>query len=485
MKLSSVVLFASALSAAAAGIPSVGPDYAGPPAVEAPGQFKGDAGLAAKGGLAGAWWEGFGDPILNDLLARVDVDNHSLKAAQARVEQARARVKSAGSAFYPNLDVDYSATRNRSSAESGNAFPGTSLRRNNFDLPFQASYEVDLWGKVRRSVTAAQANVEAGSAAMEALRLSLRAEVARAYFTVRALDAERAALASAVEKRKEALGLTKSRLSAGTGNELDVERALTELATAETDTAAIGGARAEAENALASLTGQVASGFRLGAAKKEARLPRVPASLPGELMTRRPDVLEAERRLAAANEQIGVAKAAYFPSFRLTASGGWQAQEGDRLIDANSRTGAIGFSFHLPLFDGGSRKATVDGAKAAADEAARNYRQVVLQAFEEVENALASVKALDEQSAALERGLGSARKAAELSRSRYTNGLVSYFEVIEADRSVLSFERSAAQLQGRRFTAATSLVKALGGGWSGGTMAAPPEKGAAGNKQSK
>lgn len=453
--------------AAPAGLPAVGPNYKSP-TPDVPSAYKGNG--SGKSVLSEEnWWRLFADAELSRLLDRVDLNSRTLRVAAARLDQAKAALKAAKADFFPQVSAVGSAARSRLSTATDIAYPFD--RTTMYRTAFEAAYEVDLWGRVRRNVEAAKAEFQAGTAGLEALRLSLRAETARVYFTLRAVEGERDALDRAIGKRREALKLTQSRLDAGTGNELDVERAKTELAAAQTELTALGQVRAELENALAVLLGENASDFRVSAPKSEPALPQVPTGVPSELLQRRPDVAEAERHLAAANARIGVAKTAYFPSLRLAASGGWEANETKKLSDEDSRAGSVGFSFSLPLFDGGKRKAGLDQSKAAHQEAAQAYQHTVLTAFQEVENALSAVQVLARQSEELQRALTSAQKAAELSRTRYNGGLVSYFEVIEADRTVLQFERSAAQLRGERLTAAAALIKALGGGWIATTSA--------------
>ncbi len=411
------------------------------------------------------WWTLFKDPMATVLASGIDVNNQNVKAAEARLNQARAAIGAARADLLPTVDAAYSANKSRGSGANDFVFPVLSTRTH--QAAFQTAYEVDLWGKVRKGILASKADFAASEAALEALKLSLRAEVVGVYYRLRSLDAEKAKLEETVKWRQEALSLTKAKLDAGTGNDLDVERAKTELATSEADVAAVKEQRAILENALALLTGKKANEFRLAAADQALKFPpTIPTGLPSELVRRRPDIVQAEKILQAANARIGVAKAAYFPALKLNAEAGWQGNELKRLGDSKAEFYGLGFSFNIPLFDGGRRKASMEGAKAVAEEAQSQYEQAVLTAFQEVENALSSVNAIAGQREALTRAVDSASKAAKLSRNRYDNGLVSYFEVIEADRTVLALERSAEQLRGRHFSSVVDLIKALGGGWN-------------------
>ena len=311
----------------------------------------------------------------------------------------------------------------------------------------------------------------ASVAAFHNVLLTLQADVAQNYFALRALDAEIATVLRTVELRKEQVQLVRSRFEGGIGNELDVARAETELAGTEAEAASLARRRAELENALAILVGENPATFELAALESantnwNPQPPEVPAGLPAALLERRPDVAEAERQLAAANARIGVAKAAFFPVLRLTGSGGYVSSELDSLFNWDSRVWSIGPSLSLPIFAGGRNRANYRRSAAAYQEALARYRQRILAAFGDVENSLAGIHYLTHQAAAQDRAVASARRAAELASDRYRAGIVSYLEVVDADRATLQTERALAQLAGQRLVAATQLVKALGGGWS-------------------
>jgi multidrug efflux system outer membrane protein len=321
---------------------------------------------------------------------------------------------------------------------------------------------------VRRGFESARADAQASLADFYNVLLTLQGDVAQNYFALRSLDAEIATVTGTVDLRHEQVRLVRSRFEGGIGNELDVARAETELATTEADAASLAARRAQLENALAILVGQNPSGFHLaaGTAKNwNPQPPGIPAGLPAELLERRPDVAQAERQLAAANARIGVAKAAFFPVVTLTASGGYLSGEVESLFKWDSRVWSMGPSVSLPIFAGGRNRASYKRAQAAFGEDVARYRQQVLVAFGEVENSLSSMRHLAEQSAAQVRAVTSARRSADLATERYRSGLVSYLEVVDASREALQAERANAQLSGQRLVTSVQLIKALGGGW--------------------
>jgi len=334
------------------------------------------------------------------------------------------------------------------------------------------SYEIDLWGRVRRGFESARAEAQASLAAFQNVLLTLHSEVAQNYFALRALDAELATVTGTVGLRKEQVQLVRSRFEGGIGNELDVSRAETELATTEGEAAALAKRRAELENALAVLVGENPSTFHFAAASSDDEAkwnptpPAIPAGLPSELLERRPDVAESERQLAAANARIGVAKAAFFPVLRLTGSGGYLSGDVENLFNWDSRVWSIGPSLSLPIFAGGRNLANYKRSQSAYEESVANYRQRILVAFGDVENSLAAIRHLGDQAAAQNRAVANANRAAELATERYRSGIVSYLEVVDANREALQAKRGRAQLTGQRLAASVQLIKALGGGWN-------------------
>ncbi|MGO8765296.1 MAG: efflux transporter outer membrane subunit [Limisphaerales bacterium] len=450
---------------------TVGPDYH-PPTNAIPANYKSaENGAWEQGQLLdnvpkGAWWKIFGDTNLDALESQAMEANQELKAAVARVDEARDTARVARGELLPSVNFDPNYERQR---YSPNEYPSFgNLTANTFSTPLDLSYEVDLWGRVRRSFESARAEAQASLATYNNVLLTLQADVAQNYFALRALDAEIATVAGTVDLRKEQVKLTQSRFDGGIGTELEVAQAQTELDTTEADLASLAQQRDELENAIAILAGENPTTFKLAALNTpnwRPTPPKIPAGLPAELLERRPDVAAAERALASANAQIGVAKAAFFPVLTLTGSGGYLSGDVDSLFNWSSRTWSIGPSLSLPIFAGGRNRANYHRAQAAHEEAVANYRQQVLVAFGDVENSLADIRHLADQAAAQERAVNSSQRAADLATDRYRSGIVSYIEVVDADRDALSAESDNALLAGQRLIAAVQLIKALGGGW--------------------
>ena len=414
----------------------------------------------------GAWWEVFGDPKLNELEGRARLANQDLRAAVARVEQARASARIVRSELMPTVDGNPSWLRQRYSPNANPSFG--EITANTFTVPLDLSYEVDLWGRVRRSFESARGDAQASLASMYNVMLTLQADLARDYFALRALDAEIATVNSTIGLRIELLTLTRNRFEGGIGNELDVAQAETQLAETQAELAGLQKRRAELENAIAILVGENPSRFQLAALTGPGwnpQPPGVPAGLPADLLERRPDVAQAERELASANARIGVAKAAFFPVVRLTGSGGFVSGDIESLFNWESRVWSFGPSISLPIFAGGRNLANMNRARSAYEEAVARYRQQVLVAFGDVENSLSGLHFLAHQAEAQDRAVASARRAANLATQRYAAGIVSYVEVVVANRGALVAERGQAQLTGQRLAASVQLIKALGGGW--------------------
>jgi multidrug efflux pump len=467
------IVFALALAggSAQAGPFTIGPDYkrpanAAPPAYKAAELGDWKEGLPLDHVPKGPWWKIFADPTLDDLEAQGVGANQNLKAAMANVEQARATARVARSEFFPDVNFQPSWNRQRFSPNQEPNFGN--LTANTFSVPLDLSYEIDLWGRVRRSFESARADAQASLASFYNVLLTLQADIAQDYFALRALDAEIATVTGTVALRKEQVRLVRSRFEGGIGSELDVARAETELATTEAEAASLAQQRTELENALAILVGTNPSLFHVASLTDawNPQPPAIPAGLPAGLLERRPDIAEAERRLASANARIGVAKAAFFPVVSLTASGGYLSGEVDSLFNWSSRTWFIGPSISLPIFAGGRNKANYKRSQAAYEEAVAQYRQQILVAFGDVENSLAAIRHLADQSAAQQRAVNSAQRAAALATERYTSGLVSYIEVVDASRDTLQAERANAVLFGERLNSAVRLIKSLGGGWT-------------------
>lgn len=456
---------------------AVGPDYRRPAAVQTmPAAYDGATSewkvAAPRADLPkGSWWEVFGDPELNRLEAQAAGANQQLQVAVARFAQARASVDVARSAFYPRIGAAFDATRQRDSARrplntTGEA-AGSAFTYDSFTLPFDLSYELDLWGRVRRHVEAARATAQADAADVEAVRLAIAAEVAADYFTLRALDTEKAALLAIIEADRKVLGLTGNRRAGGLVSDLEVAQADTALKIAEALLPALTLTRTKFEHALATLTGQPASLFHLPSVLLDREPPVIPPELPSELLERRPDIAAAEHRMAAANADIGVAKGAFFPAVRINGMAGFQNIDAGTLFNWSSRLWAVGPSLSLPLFEGGRLRANLRGSKAVYEETVARYRQTVLTAFAEVEDNLAAQRLLASQYEQELAAWDAARKQLELANQLERSGLVTFLQVATAQTAALERERSVTRLRGQRFAAAVALVKALGGNWKG------------------
>jgi multidrug efflux system outer membrane protein len=468
-----------------AGPLTIGPDYKRP-TNSVPSIYKGAELGSWKEGRPldnvskGAWWEIFADATLNHLESQAVQANQDLRAAIARMDQSRASARIARSELLPTLSANPSFTRQRYSPNQEPSFGN--ITANTFNAPLDLSYELDLWGRVRRSFESARADAAGTVAAYHNVLLTLQADVAQNYFLLRALDAEINLVTSTISLRKEQVRLVRSRFEGGIGNELDIARAETELATTEAEGASLAKRRAELENALAILVGSNPSAFRIaslsstgdGAPHWNPAPPTIPAGLPADLLERRPDVSEAERQLASANARIGVAKAAFFPVVRLTGSGGYLSGDVESLFKWDSRVWSFGPSISLPIFAGGRNRAEYKRSQAAYQEAIAKYRQSILVAFGDVENSLAGIYHLATQAAAQDRAVANSRRAAELATDRYRSGIVSYLEVVDASREALQAERGSAQLTGQRLVVAIQLFKALGGGWNEQQLVAVP-----------
>jgi multidrug efflux system outer membrane protein len=449
---------------------AVGPDYKRPD--PAPPAAFGESGpwkiAAPKDDLPRTgWWSIFRDPVLDGLEMRAQKANFDLGAAMARVDQARAVARISRADLFPAVALQPFAARERFSGnrqvQPGATHPAYTT--DSIDVPLDLSYEIDLFGRARRALEGARAAAEAEAAAYQGVLLSLQAEVAQDYFTIRALAAEHAFLARTVEGRRRELALVRTRRAGGASGDLDVFRAETELASVESSALAVDQRMAELRHALAVLVGSSPDEFPFDPAPLDSEPPAVPVGVPSELLERRPDVARAERTLASANAQVGFAKAAFFPSIGLTAAAGFNSSALDTLLHWNSREGSLVPFATLPVFEGGGNLAGYQRSKAAYEEALALYRQQVLAAFRDVEDGLSDLRYLSNQAAVVGEGVTASRKAAELSLFRYKQGAADYFEVIDAERTTLEYEIQATQLRGGRYAASIQLVKALGGGW--------------------
>jgi multidrug efflux system outer membrane protein len=416
----------------------------------------------------GAWWELFGDPDLNRLEILGTADNQGLAGALARVSEARASANIARANLFPQVELDPSYSRQRTSAnqpDSGHA-AGAAHTFNTFTLQLQAGWEADLWGRIRRQVESARAQLAASADDLETAKLAVQAELAADYFTLRALDAEYDLLVRTVETYSRSLEQILNRRKGGIASDLDVSQAETQLRAAEATLPALRLQRSRLVHALATLCGQPATGFELGAAGSElAPTPAVPLSLPSELLERRPDIASAEQQMAAANAQIGVAQGAFYPRVSFNGLAGFESLNASSWFDWPSRLWAVGPSLQLPLFTGGLNRAQLALARASYEETVATYRQTVLTAFQEVEDQLAAQRLLVAQLEAEVAAMKAAQQTLEIANNRYKAGLVTYLEVAVAQNAALTLERAVVQLRGDKLVAAVGLIRALGGGW--------------------
>ncbi len=403
----------------------------------------------------GAWWRAFGDSRLDALIADLDTGNQDLQRAAAVLRQARAATDAARAGLYPSVSASASASR---SHQAGTDF-------SSFGLGVAAGWEVDLWSRVRSGVSAAEAAASASEADLAAARLSLRAQLAQSYLQLRIAEAQRKLLGETVDSYRRSLELTRNRLAAGVATRADVAQAQTQLKNAEAQRLEVGIARAQLEHAVALLTGRAPVALALAEAPTPAEVPSVPVGVPSQLLERRPDVSAAERRVAAANAQIGVARAAWFPSLTLSADGGLRSNQLGELLSLPNRFWSLGPSLAAALFDGGARAAASEQAEAAHDATVAAYRQTVLAALGEVEDSLVALSVLADQEQVQREALAAARTALEITTLQYKAGTVSFLNVIVAQTAALQAERALLDLRGRRLTATVALIKATGGGW--------------------
>jgi multidrug efflux system outer membrane protein len=471
--------------AAAIGGCKVGPDYKRPEATRIPAAYAG----ATNGWkvaepqahlLKGNWWEIFGDPELNRLEAEAVAANQQLKAAFARFEEARAITDVTKAGLFPNIALSAAYARQRESANRPSILTGLPIGHgstfNDFVVPLDLNYEVDLWGRVRRSLESAQAQAQASADDLGTFRLLIEAEVAADYVTLRSLDAELAIVRSTIEVFRKSLVLTRDRRAGGIVSDLDVAQAETVFRTARAQLPAIALQRAQFQHALAVLIGQPASSFEIPERTLTTTPPAIPPGLPSELLERRPDIAAAERRMAAANANIGVAKAAFFPTVRLNGTAGFESVSASTLFNWPSRLWSFGPSLTTPLFQGGALRAGLRFTKAVYEETVANYRQTVLIAFQEVEDNLSAQSLLASEYEEEASALRAANRQLEIANDRYRDGLVTYLEVATAQNLVLGLELTVVQLRGQQLVTAVTLIKALGGGWQPATDQQPGPK---------
>lgn len=410
-----------------------------------------------------SWWKLYHDPTLTSLVERSLAYNQDLTAAAARLRQARQISIATRTLYFPNVIIGGNADRSKIRLKGGNT--GSSVS-SNFSVPIDLSYEIDVWGKVSRQIESAQASEQATAESLNAMRLSIASEVAQTYWALRAVDADRALFDRTLELRRKALSLLTAQRNAGAISGLDLSRAQTEVDTAESDRISLDRDRVQLVNALAVLDGAAATGSMVPENAKLPSPPAVPVSVPSELLRQRPDIRAAERRVAAANADIGVATAAFYPSFVISASAGPSAATISNLFKSSSLIWSLGQNVTLPITSQKYLSAQKKAAIAAHDAASAEYRQTVLQAMADVENALQGTSILARRQGAQEAALASAEKTLELSNKRFKAGLVSFLDVVDAERTRLDTERATNAARGERLAVSVALIKAVGGEWN-------------------
>lgn len=415
----------------------------------------------------GKWWEAFGDAQLNTLQEQLRISNQNIRAAEARYQQARAAVRQARSSFLPTIGASAQSTRgNSGSGVVSDDGVGSGQVRQRYTASLDASWELDVWGRIRRDVESNVAAAEASEADLAAARLSAQAELALNYFQLRISEAQQRLYEQTVADYEKSLQLTRNQYAVGVAGRSDVVQAEAQLKSAQAQAVDIGIQRAQFEHAIAVLIGKPPAELKLDFAAPPAGLPDIPLGLPSDLLLRRPDIASAERQVAAANARIGVAKAAYFPALTLSGSGGYQSGAFDHWLTAPNRFWSVGPELALTLFDFGARRAQSDQAVAAYDETVATYRQTVLTGLQEVEDNLVALKLQAGQLEYQEAAVRAAREALALVNNQYKAGTVGFLDVLTAENVALNNERALLQLRGQRFSASVNLIKALGGGWS-------------------
>ena len=411
----------------------------------------------------GPWWKAYGDADLDALEDKVTAANQDLKAALARYDEARAAAGVARAGYFPTVSATAGAARGRTSRTTETVAPVA--ESNNYIAGLDLTYEIDLWGRVRNQVAAGESRAQASAADLAAMDLSLHAELAMDYFTLRGADAAQDVVDQAVVSYEKALALTKYRHDGGVSSEADVDQAETQLENAKTLAAETHLTRAQLEHAVAVLVGENPSGFTLPAGTTQASAPPPVPGIPSKLLEQRPDIAASALRVEAANADIGVARAAYLPDFSFDAMGGFESATASRLFNAPSFIWSVGPSAALTLFDGGRISALSDEARAAYGEAVANYRQTVLSAFQQVEDQLIALRQLAAENETQTAAVNAAERSLAQANNRYHGGVATYLDVVVAQNTALQAERDAITLRTRRLNANVLLVKALGGGW--------------------
>jgi len=448
---------------------TVGPGYKRPTA-QVPDTWKGEGPwqtAAPKDAIPkGAWWQIFQDAELDRLEQELLQANQSLAAARDRLLQARAQARIATSAYFPTVTVDPGVVRQEVS--QNRAFSGGELApftQSNYAIPFSVSYELDLFGRVRRNLEAANASLQGSAADLENVRLVLTAELAADYFNLRELDREAGVVRQSVEIQQKGLDLVNHRHEGGVANGLEVAQQAALLDATATQLSLVLQQRAQYEHAIAVLTGKSASTFSLVEAPFNAAPPAIPTGVPSEILERRPDIATSERQMAFENAQVGLAMTAFYPHITLAGGGGYASRDISTLISAPSALWSLGGDLLQPIFNGGANRANLTSSRAAYDQSVANYRESVLVAFQQVEDGLSGLALLDQAAKTQQAAVADSRRALELANNRYVGGLTTYLDVITAQSTLLSNERLATQLLGQQMVTSVYLVKALGGTW--------------------
>jgi NodT family efflux transporter outer membrane factor (OMF) lipoprotein len=468
--LKSALLAAALLAVCTVGC-TVGPGYRRPIA-QVPDAWKGEGpwqAAAPKDAIPkGTWWQVFHDAELDRLEQDLLQANQLLAAAQDRLSQARSQARIASSAYFPDVSADPSGQRQRLSGNrplSGATPPLTPVRQNVFTVPFSVSYELDLFGRVRRNLEAANASLQGSAADLENVRLVLSAELAADYFNLRELDREAGVVRQSVEIQQKGLDLVNRRHEGGIANGLEVAQQAALLDSTATQLQLVVQQRAQYEHAIAVLLGKSASAFSLAEAPFNAAPPAIPTGVPSEILERRPDVATSERQMAFENAQVGLATAAFYPHITLGGSGGWESRDIATLVNAPSAFWSLGGDLLQPIFNGGRNRANLAASRAAYDESAANYRESVLVAFQQVEDGLSGLALLNQAAKTQQAAVADSRRALDIANNRYVGGVTTYLDVITAQSTLLTNERLATQLLGQQMVTSVYLVKALGGAW--------------------
>lgn len=455
----------------------VGPDYVRP---EAPTSTTFKEGADWKpaqprdNAVRGRWWEVFGDAELNALEQQVDVSNLTIQAAEARVREARAATQAVRAGLFPGVNANAAALRSSRTSGNGSSTASSSGASNSYNTALDVSWEVDLWGRVRRGVEASEAGAQASTADLAAARLSMQSQLAQSYLLLRVQDAQIELLKDTVAAYDRALQLTKNQYAAGIVARGDVAQAEAQLKSTQAQVLDARITRAQLEHAVAVLVGKPPAQLSIAPRELKAVFPSIPPAVPSELLERRPDIAAAERRVASANAQIGVAEAAFYPSLSLSGTAGVQSSALGDLVSLPGRYWSVGAGLAQFLFDGGLRSAQKAQAVATYDEIVAGYRSTVLDAFQEVEDNLAALTLLEQQAAVQDDAVKFARESAAIATNQYKAGTVSYVVVVFLQAAALNNERTALAILGRRLTASVGLIKALGGGWDATALAAAP-----------